>query len=59
MYRVYSRESEPKTKWALIAAFVYKEDAIWFCRDKVNSDHEGELEYKVMQGSKVINRFGD
>lgn len=57
MYRVYYRETVPRSKWTFTAAFVLEEDANWFCRDKYNSDVMDEYEYKIMRNSKLIRKF--
>lgn len=57
MYRVYYKEQGSIEKWKLLAAFMYLEDAAWFITDSTNSDPEGTMSYKIMQGSKNIRKY--
>lgn len=57
MHKVYYRETVPRSRWTFTAAFVLEEDAVWFCRDKSNSDVMDEYEYKIVHNSKIIRKF--
>lgn len=62
MYRVYSKDYEGKgtdKKWKLLAAFVWKADANWFIKDKINEiPPENRTEdYKIMHGNRNVQVF--
>lgn len=63
MYRVYARSIYPRykadRKYNLLAAFLYKEDAEWFIRDRLNSEgiEHRETEYKIMQGNRNLEVY--
>lgn len=62
MFRVYEKTPEGRgneKKWRLLAAFVWKADAIFYCISKLNEvdpEHRTE-QYKIMHGNRNVMVF--
>lgn len=54
MYRIYHRESNPKTKWQIVAAFITRYDATNWVHSRLPTY---SLDYKIMRGTKVVDKY--